>query len=134
MRNNNQTWAQLCSDGALITTGGRNFKVARRDDDAARTGCPMHMLLGALGACIVLTLNAVAEHKGIDLKDLKVRLDYQQNDAGGTQFHVDLNLNSALTDRERKILHQSARLCEVGKLLKGDVQIDYQLNSPEVAQ
>ena len=93
----------------------------------------MHMLLGALGACIVLTLNAVAENKGIDLTDLKVGLDYHKNESGGTQFFVDLNFSSALTDRERKIMYQSARLCEVGKLLKGDVRIDYELKAPGLA-
>ena len=133
MRSYNETWAQLCSDGALINSGGRQFTVARRDNEAALAGCPMHMLLGALGACIVLTVNAVAEHKQIDLKDLKVRLDYQQDDRGATRFDVDLSLGSALTDRERKILYQSARLCEVGKLLKSDVHIDYRLKNAEVA-
>ena len=129
----NKALAQLTDNGALITAAGRSFEVARRDDRAARAGCPMHLLVGALGACIAMTLDAVAEHKGIDITDLKVHVGYEKDKAGGTQFQVDLNLSPTLTDRERKILYQSARLCEVGKLLKGDVQIDYQVHIPELA-
>ena len=87
----------------------------------------MELMLGSLGACIMMTLNAVAKHKGIDIGDTHVGLDYHQQQNGGTRFQVTLNLDANFTDRERKILYQSARLCEVGKILKGDVDIDYHL-------
>jgi uncharacterized OsmC-like protein len=88
----------------------------------------MHMLVGALGACIALTLDAVAANKGIDVSNLTVRLGHQADGQDGTRFTVDIDLGPDLTEREQKILYRSARLCDVGKVLKGDVQIDYHLN------
>lgn len=90
----------------------------------------MQLMLGALGACIMLTVNAVAKHKGIDIGDSDVCLDYCKDNNGGTRFQVGLKLDGHLTSRERKILYQSARICEVGKIIKGDVQIDYDLLDP----
>jgi hypothetical protein len=40
---------------------------------------------------------------------------------------VVLQLDADLSERERKILYQSAKLCEVGKVLKSDVAIDYRV-------
>ena len=75
----------------------------------------------------MLTLNAVAEHKEIDLGESDVRIDYVAAKSGGTRFLVDIKLDNRLSDRERKILFHSARICDVGKVLKSDVTIDYQL-------
>jgi uncharacterized OsmC-like protein len=116
------------SDGqALIHSGGDNFRMARRDDTRSQIGCPMQMVVGALGACIALTLDAVAKNKGIALADFEARLDYHTDGNGQTEFEVILQLDAGLSERERKILYQSAKLCEVGKILKSDVSIDYRI-------
>jgi len=125
LEHQNSIRVQLDDDQALISGAGRSLRVSQKDRADAVSSCPMHLMLGALGACIMLTLNAVAKQKGITLIRPDVRLDYARNGNGDTRFHVALNLDSHLTDRERKILYQSARICEVGKVLQSNVRIDY---------
>lgn len=115
------------NDQALVTTANGRLHVSQKDRTNAISSCPMQLMLGALGACIMLTVNAVAKHKGIDIGDSDVCLDYCKDESGGTRFLVDLKLDERMTSRQRKILYQSARICEVGKIIKGDVQIDYDL-------
>jgi uncharacterized OsmC-like protein len=121
------TSVRLSEGRALIDTDGTSFRLARRDDASSRIGCPMQMVVGALGACIVLTLDAVAKNKGMALADVEARLDYHTDSNGQTEFQVALQLDAGLSKRERQILYQSAKLCEVGKLLKSEVTIDYRV-------
>jgi len=123
----NRIHVKMDNDQALVSTASGRFHVCQRNSVNAVSSCPMHLVVGALGACIMLTLNAVAEHKEIDLGESDVRIDYVTAKSGGTRFMVDLKLDDRLTDRERKILFHSARLCDVGKVLKSDVAIDYRL-------
>lgn len=44
-----------------------------------------------------------------------------------TQFEVQVDLGAGLTRREQIILFNSARRCEVNKLLNGEMAFDYQL-------
>jgi hypothetical protein len=44
-----------------------------------------------------------------------------------TQFKVQVDLGAGLTRREQIILFNSARSCEVNKLLNGEMAFDYQL-------
>lgn len=127
MEFHNRIRVSMDNDQALVSTTSGSFHVCRRNRANAVSSCPMHLVVGALGACIMLTLNAVAEHKGIDLGESDVRIDYVHTKSGETRFLVDLKLDSRLSDRERKILFHSARICDVGKVLKSDVSIDYQL-------
>lgn len=124
MTGNIDTRVRICDDQAVIRNGNSSFRVARRDDTGGRVDCPMQMMVGALGACIALTLDAVAKHKGIALTDFEARLDYFTDGNGTTKFDVVLQLGPELSDRERKILYQSAKLCEVGKILKSNIEID----------
>ena len=41
---------------------------------------------------------------------------------------VDIDIKGELTERERKILGNSAKRCEIGKMLNGNVDIRYQVN------
>ena len=121
LNGSHRTCVRLSKGQALIHTEGSSFRMARQDDATIRAGCPMQMVVGALGACIALTLDAVAKHKGIALTDFEARLDYHTDGNGQTAFQVALQLDADLSVRERKILYQSAKLCEVGKLLKSDI-------------
>ena len=125
--NSNQIRVNIENGQACVTTADGRFHVAPRGGTAAVASCPMCLMIGALGSCIMLTLNAVAMHKKIDLGYSWVSLDYRKEDDSKTRFLVDVKLDQRLTDREQKILFRSARLCDVGKILKGDVQIDYNL-------
>jgi uncharacterized OsmC-like protein len=118
---------QIDRDQALVTTATGRLHVSQKDRTNAISNCPMQLMLGALGACIMLTVNAVAKHKGIAIDDSFVCMEYFKEKSGGIRFQVDLKLNDRLTSRERKILYHSARACEVGKIIKGDVRIDYDL-------
>ena len=77
----------------------------------------------------MLTLAAVADHKGISLDTLDVQID-QQTDAclpRRTTFVVQIDLGSSLPRRERIILYNSARHCEVYQLLSSEIAFEYQL-------
>jgi len=43
------------------------------------------------------------------------------------RFIIEIDLGTGLTQREQTILLNSARNCEVSKLLTGNIEIDYQL-------
>mgnify|MGYP001551886517 CR=1 FL=1 len=127
VNNPNQIRVNIENGLANVTTAEGRFHVAPRGGTSAVASCPMCLMLGALGSCIMLTLNAVAVHKEIDLGNSWISLDYIKEDDSKTRFLVDVTLDPRLTDREQKILFRSARLCDVGKILKSDVQIDYSL-------
>jgi uncharacterized OsmC-like protein len=75
----------------------------------------------------VLTLSAVADHKKITMEKLEVRVGcLTENGASpSTRFKIHIDIGSGLTRRERTILINSARHCEVGKILTGPVDIEY---------
>jgi putative redox protein len=126
---NRRTIIELDQGDAMVTAGGHRFHVVPHDRSGADAGCPVHLLEGALGACIALTLDAVARNKGIPVADIRIGVERQPDGSGGTRFAVGLELSAGLTDRERKILQRSAQLCDVGRILKGDVQIDYHFST-----
>jgi hypothetical protein len=76
----------------------------------------------------VLTLSAVAGHKKISMEKLEVRVGCLTGNGASpsTRFTVKIDAGSGLTQRERAILFNSARHCEVGKILTGaiDIEID----------
>ena len=77
----------------------------------------------------MLTLAAVAADKGISPQTIDVQIR-RQTDAGHTwrtRFAVQIDLGEGLTRRERIILYNSARHCEVNKLLTGDLSFQYTL-------
>lgn len=72
---------------------------------------------------------AVADNKNIKLATADVHIGYQVQ-AGKewfTSFDIRVALCSGLTRRERAILFNSARHCEVSKLLGGEKKFDYEL-------
>ena len=77
----------------------------------------------------MLTISAVAENKGIALHDLKVDIERQtiEGKPWETLWGVQVDLPEGLTQRERAILYNAARLCEVHMLLSGDMSFDYHL-------
>jgi len=79
----------------------------------------------------VLTLAAVAAHKQICLDKLEVRVStrIQAQKPCQTDFDIVLDLGSGLDRRERAILSRCAGMCDVHKLLTGDIRCHYQLRS-----
>ncbi|MEW6672701.1 MAG: hypothetical protein AB1427_13435 [Thermodesulfobacteriota bacterium] len=78
---------------------------------------------------MVLTMAAVADNKKIRLDDVGVRISYEirTGRSWSTRFHVRIDLGDQLTPRERTILFNSARGCEVAKLLSGENTFTYEL-------
>jgi len=84
---------------------------------------------------MVLTMAAVADNKKINLDVVDVRISYEIH-AGrtwSTRFDIRIDLGKKLTPRERAILFNSARGCEVSKLLSGENTFNYELanSTPE---
>jgi len=78
---------------------------------------------------MVLTMAAVADNKKINLDVVDVRICYeiQSGRSWSTCFDVRIDLGKKLTPRERTILFNSARGCEVSKLLSGENKFNYEL-------
>jgi len=72
-------------------------------------------------------LSAVADHKKITLNNLEVRVGCLTGNGASpsTLFKINIDVGSGLTQRERAILLNSARHCEVGKILTGPIDIEY---------
>lgn len=79
---------------------------------------------------MVLTMAAVAEHKGIMVTRLAATVDAHANltaRRATTRFTSQLDLGDGLTSREERILYNSARNCEVHKMLRGDIAFEERL-------
>lgn len=75
---------------------------------------------------------AVAAHKNIPVEKLDARVVTtidEGHPAWQSCFDVQVDLGSGLDERERIILFNSARRCEVHKLLSGEISFDYHLNA-----
>ena len=77
----------------------------------------------------MLTVAAVAASKGIEPERIDVQIERQttENTAWRTAFVIHLDLGQGLSHREQIILFNSARHCQVHKLLGGEMAFDYQL-------
>jgi putative redox protein len=95
-------------------------------DEAADVGGedpnPTEMLLGALGACVAMTLKMYAGRKGWDVGDLQV--DLSGRDENGV-FVVEraLHFGAPLTDEQRTRLTEIAGRCPVSRRITGQVEI-----------
>lgn len=76
---------------------------------------------------------AVAAHKGIKPEKLEARVTRQSQPGPTwrTHFRVQIALGEGLTQRERTILYNSARRCEVYQLLMGERSFEYELLAKE---
>ena len=79
---------------------------------------------------MVLTMSAVAEHKQINVAKIEVHIDPRIEEDHGemrSHFSTRIDLGPGLDKRERTILFNSARRCEVHKLLSGPMGFDFTL-------
>jgi uncharacterized OsmC-like protein len=83
---------------------------------------------------MVLTMAAVADNKGIALTQLAASVEGHTEFKGqqaSTRFVSHLDLGEGLTNREERILYNSARNCEVHKMLRGEVTFEECLQGHE---
>jgi uncharacterized OsmC-like protein len=74
---------------------------------------------------MVLTMAAVAAHKGIACTRLAATVEGHTEFVGReavTRFVSHLDVGADLSLRERRILYNSARQCEVHKMLDGEIE------------
>jgi uncharacterized OsmC-like protein len=79
---------------------------------------------------MVLTMAAVAEHKGIEITRLAASVEGRTEFVGrgtATHFVSEIDLGEGLTPREQRILYNSAKQCEVHKMLRGELTFDEHL-------
>jgi uncharacterized OsmC-like protein len=79
---------------------------------------------------MVLTMAAVADHKGIAVTRLGAAVEGVTEFVGRqttTHFHSEIDLGEGLSAREQRILYNSAKQCEVHKMLRGDMTFDEHL-------
>ena len=84
---------------------------------------------------MVLTMAAVAANKGMILAGLAATVEGRTEFESGqarTHFSSHLDLGGGLTRREIRILYNSARQCEVHKMLRGTISFDEQLSDSDV--
>lgn len=79
---------------------------------------------------MVLTMAAVADNKKIilDVVDVQIGYEIQAGRSWSTNFDIRIDLGKNLTPRERAILFNSARGCEVSKMLSGENRFKYKLS------
>jgi len=73
---------------------------------------------------------AVAASKNILIEKLEARIETTIDESQPrwqSRFEVQVDLGSGLSKRERIILFNSARHCEVHKLLSGEIGLNYDL-------
>lgn len=83
---------------------------------------PTELLLGALGACVAMTLKMYAGRKGWELGDLQV--DLSSRDENGT-FVVErkITFGAPLSEEQRQRLTEIAGRCPVSRRITGPVEI-----------
>jgi len=76
-----------------------------------------------------LTIAAVAAQKQINLPKIAVQIERETTESRPwqTSFNVQVDLGHGLTRREQTILFNSARRCEVYKLLSGEMTFSHEL-------
>ena len=79
---------------------------------------------------MVLTMAAVADNKGIVTTRLAASIKGRTEFVGRavtTHFVSHIDLGEGLTSREQRILYNSARQCEVHKMLQGAITFEEHL-------
>ncbi len=96
---------------------------------------PYEILLGALAACITITLRLYADHKGIPLEEVHVELDYdrvhaddcldcdERADGWIERIQSRVTLRGTFDEPQRKRLAQVAARCPVHKTLANGVHM-----------
>ena len=84
---------------------------------------------------MLLTMAAVAAHKNISSDGIGVQIDCRtrKRRPASAVFEVQVELSPGLTRRERTILYNSARACDVSNMLTGDINFTYILAPSEPA-
>lgn len=114
---------------AVITASNYSITIARRDSEKLNYLCPIDLISASLGSWITLTISAVAEFKKINLVGIDVRVFRKNSETEKDKsiFYIEIKLVGELSQREKVMLFNSARKCDVSKILAGEVGFEYLL-------
>ncbi len=132
--------AELGKTGTDVTVHARQFSFLGDEPKSAGgtdTGpTPYEILLGGLATCIAITLRLYANHKGIQLDGVAVRLEIAKihaDDCIDCDEHLDgwidrieshVTIRGSFDEAQRKRLAQVAQRCPVHKTLANGVHFD----------
>jgi putative redox protein len=99
---------------------------------------PYGMLMASLGACTAIVLHTYAQHHGVNLDEVELRLDYDRifaEDCAECEMiekykeHIDeaISLIGDLTDRDRDRLYAVSRHCSIHKILTDGMEVESHL-------
>ncbi|MCH7857503.1 MAG: OsmC family protein [Gemmatimonadetes bacterium] len=129
----------VLGEGTEVTLQARQF-TWRSDEPLGAGGTdlgptPYEILLGSLAACIVITLRLYANHKGITLPEVGVRLDFdrvhaddcadcdERTDGWIERITSQVTIRGTFDDAQRARLTQVAQRCPVHKTLANGVHL-----------
>jgi uncharacterized OsmC-like protein len=129
---NDKVIVRTFEDHTRAQIGHRSLEVERRDSLVRENVCPMEFVSIGLGSCISLTIAAVAKEKHITPEKIEIQINRKTITGCKWQstFDIQVDLGNGLTNRERILLFNAARSCEVHQMLKGEKIFNFQLENP----
>jgi len=126
-------------EGTVVEMQARTFSW-RGDEPLAAGGTdvgptPYEILLGGLAACIAITLRLYANHKGIPLTEVDVRLEFdrvhaddcvdcdERADGWIDRIQSHVTIHGSFDEAQKTRLTQVAERCPVHKTLANGVQM-----------
>ncbi len=87
---------------------------------------PYETLLGALGACKVITAKMYAHRKGWDLREVRMDLAHSRPNGRGAPEQIDISISFVgdLDDTQRARLKEISNACPVQKTILGELTIN----------
>jgi putative redox protein len=83
---------------------------------------PQELLAASLASCTATTIEMYAAHKGWDVGDIKVKVEYESAKRGApTTFNVKLCVPPGLDDEQLRRVTEIAAKCPVHRTLEGEV-------------
>jgi putative redox protein len=92
------------------------------DDDGPS---PQELLAASLASCTAITMEMYAKHKGWDIGEVEVAVEYTPAERGcPTKFALELRLPPDTTPEQRERLQVIAAKCPVHRTLEGEVMFE----------
>lgn len=142
LKTNHQAVVRNEKERGLLTEilANGHYMIADEPKDVGGTdlaGTPYDLLVASLGACTAMTIRLYANHKGIDLDEVKVHLSREKRHAADAAnldekskvefIDRELELTGNLTDEQRNRIVQIADRCPVHKTLTHGVVVNTKL-------
>jgi len=86
---------------------------------------PQELLAASLASCTAITMEMYAKHKGWDIGQVEVQVDYSPAERGcPTRFSLALRLPNSCSEDQIQRLQVIAAKCPVHRTLEGEVMFD----------